>query len=74
MVALIHWYSIDCPPYLGCNLLLELVNLVGHDLQFALHLGDLVPRLNQVLAAQVAITAHCFIESLREIESGEEGC
>ena len=31
MVAMIHWYK-DYPPYLGCNLLLELVNLVGHDL------------------------------------------
>ena len=73
MVAIIHWYK-DYPPYLGCNLLFELVNLVGHDLQFALHLGDLVPGLNQVLTAQVAITTHCFIESLCEIESGGERC
>jgi len=47
---------------------------MGHDLQFAFHLGDLVPGLNQVLAAQVAITAHCLIECLSEIENEGERC
>lgn len=72
MIAITHWYRLSS--YLGCNLLLELVNLMGHDLQFAFHLGDLVPGLNQVLAAQVAITAHCLIECLSEIENEGERC
>ena len=40
---------------------------MGHDLELALHLGDLVPGLDQVLAAQVAVTAHSLIECLKGI-------
>ena len=54
----------DVHIYLSCDLLLELVDLVGHYLQLAFHLCDLIPGLNQVLAAQVAITAHCLVECL----------
>ena len=46
------------------NLFLELVNLVGHNLELAFHLCDLVTGLNQVFAAQVAVTAHRLIECL----------
>ena len=35
-----------------------------HNLQFAFHLGDLVLGLDQVLAVQVAITAHSFVQIL----------
>lgn len=49
---------------LGGDLLLELFDLVVHDLGLSAHLGDLVLRLDQALAVVVAVRAHRLVQLL----------
>eukprot|EP01137_Pigoraptor_chileana_P008978 Opistho-2@56554 len=53
---------------LGRYLLLQLVDLVVHDLELALHLSDFVLRLDQILAVEVAIRSHGLVEILLLLE------
>eukprot|EP00906_Rhabdomonas_costata_P030247 RCo042734 len=46
------------------DLLLELVDLVVHDLELSLHLIDLVAGLDEILGVQVAVRAHGLVEGL----------
>ena len=48
----------------------HLFNLVVHDLELALHLGNLVLRLDEVLAVQVAIRAYGFVQVLLLLQFG----
>jgi len=62
---------------LGVDLLLELLDLVVHDLELALHLRDLVLRFDQALRVEVAVRAHRLVEVLLLSEArlafGDEG-
>ncbi len=49
---------------LACNLVLELVDLVIHDLQLALHVCNLSLRLDKVLAVQIALCPHRLVQPL----------
>ena len=53
---------------LGADLLLELLNLVVHNLKLALHLGNLVLGLQKVLAVHVAVGAHRLVHRLLRLE------
>ena len=53
---------------LGLDLLLQLVDLPRHDFELALHLCDLVLRLDQILGIQVAVGAHRLIQVLLLLE------
>ena len=46
-------------------LLLELLDLVVHDLELSLELGDLVLRLDEVLREEVAVRANSLVQRLR---------
>lgn len=50
--------------HLGGDVLLELLYLVVHDLELALHLGDLVLRLDQILAVEVSVAPHALVQLL----------
>lgn len=54
--------------YLGGDVLLELFDLVVHDLELPFHLRDLVLRLYEVLAVQVAVAPHALVELLLLLE------
>mmetsp|Transcript_7978 Transcript_7978/g.18529 ORF Transcript_7978/g.18529 Transcript_7978/m.18529 type:complete len:259 (-) Transcript_7978:1015-1791(-) len=49
---------------LGRDLLLELLNLMVHDLELALHLGNFILGLNKVLGVQVAVGPHGLVQVL----------
>eukprot|EP00047_Mylnosiga_fluctuans_P004629 m.235648 g.235648 ORF g.235648 m.235648 type:complete len:879 (-) comp12857_c0_seq1:210-2846(-) len=57
-------------PFLRRNLVLELVDLVVHDLELALHVGDLALSLDEVLAVQVALAADRLVQALLLPELG----
>ena len=47
------------------DLFLQLLDLMVHDLELPLHLGDLILALNQALRVEVAIGAHRLIQVLQ---------
>ena len=52
------------------DLVLELLDLLVHDLEAPLHLGDLVLRLDEVLRVEVTVGAHCLVQRLLLLELG----
>ena len=52
------------------DLLFELIDLVVHYLQFALHLGDFVLRLDQVLGVEVTVRAYRLVQVLLLLQLG----
>ena len=62
--SLMFQMFLDKRRFFSHDFLLQLIDLVVHNLQFAFHLGDLILGLDKVLAVQVAITAHGFVQIL----------
>ena len=72
LLLLLHLHVVevllDQGEVLGGDLLLELLDLVVHDLKFALHLGNFILRLEQVLAVHVAVGANSLVHALLRLE------